>query len=151
LLGAAGDPERDLAQTDPGRMPIAEKAAAGVDFIQTQPIFDVARFAEWLDVLREHGLLDRLFVLAGVFYLDSAKRTEFLRKVPGVVMPEPMLQRMTDASDEVAEGVRIAVETIEQLTELPGVHGVHLMGIDASQAMRQVIDGSPLIHAVTQG
>jgi methylenetetrahydrofolate reductase (NADPH) len=59
FLGAAGDPERDLAPTDPARMPIAEKLAAGVDFIQTQPVFDVSRLAQWLGVLRDHGLLDR--------------------------------------------------------------------------------------------
>jgi 5,10-methylenetetrahydrofolate reductase len=150
FLGAAGDPERDLAQDEPQRLPIAEKIAAGVDFVQTQPVFDVARFARWLEVLREHGLLERLFVLAGVFYLDSAKRSEFLRKVPGVVMPEPMVQRMAAASDEATEGLRIAVETVEQLMELPGVRGIHLMGIDASEAVRQVIDRSSLIGAVKE-
>jgi methylenetetrahydrofolate reductase (NADPH) len=151
FLGAAGDPERDMAQSEPTRMPISEKAAAGVDFVQTQPVFDLARFAQWLKLLRETGLLDRVAVLAGVFFLDSARRAEFLRKIPGMVMPDATLQRMAAASDEQAEGLAVAVELVEQLMELDGVRGVHLMGIDASAQIRQVIDRSSLARIVAEG
>lgn len=150
FLGAAGDPERDLAQTDPARMPASEKAAAGVDFLQTQPVFDVARFSRWLDVLRENGLLERIFVLAGVFYIDSARRAEFLRKVPGVVLPDAMVERMAGATDERAEGLAIARELVEQLRELDGVSGVHLMGIDASEPIREIASTPILAEAVRE-
>jgi methylenetetrahydrofolate reductase (NADPH) len=148
FLGAAGDPERDLAQTDPARMPIAEKLAAGVDFIQTQPVFDVSRLAQWLGVLRDHGLLDRLFILAGVFFLDSARRAEFVANIPGVVMPESTLGRMRSATGQEAEGLRIAVELVDQLTALEGVRGVHLMGIDAATNLRRVVEDSSLAKIV---
>ncbi|HZT09035.1 MAG TPA: methylenetetrahydrofolate reductase [Chloroflexota bacterium] len=151
FLGAAGDPERDLAQTDPARMPTAEKLAAGVDFVQTQPVFDVARFSRWIDVLRENGILDRVAVLAGVFYLDSARRADFLRKVPGVVMPVAMAERMASANDEKAEGLAIARELVEQLRAVDGVRGVHLMGIDASEAIRHIADTPVLASAVSKG
>ena len=151
FLGAAGDPERDLAQTERARMPIVEKVAAGVDFIQTQPVFDVARFTDWLEVLDESGILDRCAILAGVFYLDSARRAAFLAKVPGVVMPAAMAERMSSATDEQAEGLAIAIELVEELLPLKGVRGVHLMGIDASAHLRHVVDNSELARAVAEG
>jgi 5,10-methylenetetrahydrofolate reductase len=148
FLGAAGDPERDLAQSDPARMPISEKVAAGVDFVQTQPVFDVPRFSAWLDVLRENGLLERVFVLAGVFYIDSARRAEFLRKIPGMVLPDAMAERMAGAADERAEGLAIARELVEALRGLDGVSGVHLMGIDASEALREIANTPVLAESV---
>ena len=129
-------------------MPISEKAAAGVDFVQTQPVFDIARFSAWLDVLRENALLDRVFVLAGIFYIDSAKRAEFLRKIPGVVLPDAMAERMARASDERAEGLAIARELAEELRGLNGVSGVHLMGIDASEPIREIAETPVLAEAV---
>ncbi len=150
FLGAAGDPERDLAQSDPAKMPFSEKAAAGVDFLQTQPVFDLKRFSQWLDVLREHGLLENHHVLAGIFFLDSAKRAEFLAKIPGVVMPESIASRIGAATDERAEGVRIGIELVNQLMEIDGVRGVHMMGINASDSFREIVTGSRLAEAVAQ-
>ncbi len=150
FLGAAGDPERDLAQSDPAKMPVSEKAAAGVDFLQTQPVFDLGRFSQWLDVLREHGLLENHYVLAGIFFLDSAKRAEFLAKIPGVVMPPDMAARIASAEDEQAEGVRIGIELVNNLMEMDGVRGVHLMGINASESVREIVAGSHLADAVAK-
>ena len=146
FLGAAGDPERDLA--NPDRMPFAEKADAGVDFVQTQPIFDLDRLQEWLSLLRVAGLVERVAILAGVFLLDSARRAEFVASVPGVVMPATIRERMASATDEAAEGIRLAVELVGQLADVDGVRGVHLMGIDATRAMREVVEKSVLARHV---
>jgi 5,10-methylenetetrahydrofolate reductase len=142
FLGAAGDPERDLAQAD--KPTIADKAAAGADFIQTQPVFDFERFEAWMDLVRAAGLQQRMAILAGVFVLDSAKRARFLQSVPGVVLPERIVERLAQAPDEQEEGLRIAVETANCLLTVEGIRGVHLMGIEAASAMRTVVERSDL-------
>ena len=147
FLGAAADPERDLAQPD--KMPFAEKAAAGADFVQTQAVFDVDRFLDWMKLVGAAGLHRRVAILAGIFFLDSAKRAEFLKtKVPGIVMPDAIYERMAHATDERAEGLRIAVELVERLASIDGVRGVHLMGIDATADLRAVVLNSGLARHV---
>jgi 5,10-methylenetetrahydrofolate reductase len=149
FLGAAGDPEKDLSQPD--RPTIADKAAVGADFIQTQPVFDLERFASWLALVKNAGLTERPAILAGVFILDSAKRAQFLKSVPGVVLSDETVARLEGADDEREEGLRIAVELTNQLTALEGVRGVHLMGIEASSAMRAVVERSALAELVAAG
>jgi methylenetetrahydrofolate reductase (NADPH) len=147
FLGAAADPERDLAK--PEKMPFAEKAAAGADFVQTQAVFDLARFREWLALLRASGLEKRVAILAGVFFLDSAKRAHFLKtRVPGIVMPDAMYERMAHAKDERAEGLKVAIELVDQMASLEGVRGVHLMGIDATEDLKAIVEGSGLARRV---
>jgi methylenetetrahydrofolate reductase (NADPH) len=150
-LGAAGDPERDLKQPD--NMTLAAKAESGGDFIQTQPAFDVPRFAQWVALARGQGLTDRLNILAGVFVLDSARRAEFLKEsVPGIVMPDATIERLKASADPKAEGIRLAVEQVEQLLAIDGVRGIHLMGIEATEAFRAVIEASSLgRHVATPG
>jgi len=147
FLGAAADPERDLAQPD--KMPFAEKAQAGADFVQTQAVFDVDRFLRWMKLVGAAGLPRRVAILAGIFFLDTAKRAEFLKtKVPGIVMPDAIYERMAHAPDERAEGLRIAVELVERLASIDGVRGVHLMGIDATADLRAVVLNSSLASHV---
>lgn len=147
FLGAAADPERDLAQPD--KMPFAEKAAAGADFVQTQAVFDVDRFLRWMELVGAAGLHRRVAILAGIFFLDSAKRAYFLKtKVPGIVMPDAIYERMAQATDERAEGLRIAVELVDRLASIDGVRGVHLMGIDATADLRAVAENSGLARHV---
>ncbi len=147
FLGAAADPERDLAQPD--KMPFAEKAAAGADFVQTQAVFDVDRFLRWMELVGTAGLPRRVAILAGIFFLDSAKRADFLKtKVPGIVMPDATYERMAQATDERAEGLRIAVELVDRLASIHGVRGVHLMGIDATADLRAVVLNSGLARHV---
>jgi len=152
FLGAAGDPERDLAQPD--KPTIADKAEAGADFIQTQPVFDFDRFTAWMQLVRAAGLHHQMAILGGVFVLDSAKRAEFLKSVPGVVMPDRIVERLAAAADEKEEGLRIAVETADRLLTMDGLRGIHLMGIEASSAMRAVVERSSLaqhVHAEAAG
>ena len=142
FLGAAGDPERDLAQPD--RMALAEKAAAGVDFVQTQPVFDRDRFLQWIELVRGAGLLEQVKILAGVFFLDSARRAEFLRSVPGVVLPDSTYDRLAAADDQRAEGIKLACELVDWLVTVDGVRGVHLMGIEATADMAEIVQRSTL-------
>lgn len=149
FLGAAGDPERDLAQPD--RPTLAEKVAAGADFIQTQPVFDRARFLEWMALVRARGLHERVAILAGVFFLDSARRAEFLRSVPGVVLPDSIYERLAAAADARAEGVRLACELVDWLVTVEGVRGIHLMGVEATESLAEVVRRSTLAAHVAAG
>ena len=147
FLGAAADPERDLSQ--PERMALEEKATAGADFVQTQPVFDLDRFSRWMRLVRAASLHRRLAILAGVFVLDSVRRADFLRTVPGIVMPDRIVERLASAADGRAEGLRLAVEMVDRLAGIEGVRGVHLMGVDATEGIRRVIEESGLARAGT--
>jgi methylenetetrahydrofolate reductase (NADPH) len=146
FLGAAGDPERDVANA--ANMPLTAKVEAGADFIQTQPAFDRERFARWMELVRAAGLHERVAILAGVFLLDSVRRAEFLSSVPGVVMPADIPARLAAADDPPAEGIRLARELAEWLVTVEGVRGVHLMGLDATAGIRAVVEGSRLADLV---
>lgn len=147
FLGAAADPERDLARPD--KMPFAEKAAAGADFVQTQAVFDLDRFMRWMELLRASGLHRQVAILAGIFFLDSARRAHFLKtKVPGIVMPDATHERMANAPDERAEGLRVAIELVDRLASIDGVRGIHLMGVDATADLRAVVERSSLARHV---
>ncbi len=128
FLGAAANPlggslEESFAN-------LREKAAAGADFVQTQAIYDLDAFEEWMRLVRKEWLHERLHVLAGVIPLRSPKTARFLAEhVPGIVIPREILKRMDAAADPKAEGLAIALETVRALRDVDGVHGVHLMAV----------------------
>jgi 5,10-methylenetetrahydrofolate reductase len=149
FLGAAGDPERDLKQ--PERTTLGEKAEAGADFVQTQPVFDRERFQQWINLVRGAGLADRVAILAGVFFLDTARRAEFLRSIPGVVLPDSTIERLAAAEDQRAEGIKLACELVDWLVTVEGVRGIHLMGIEATPAFAEIVQRSSLAGHVAAG
>ncbi len=112
------------------------KVTAGADFIQTQAIYDVDRFEEWMRLVRKEWLHEHVHILAGVIPLRSAKMAHFMaEKVPGVVVPRDILHRMSTAPDPRAEGLSIALRTIKALESIEGVHGVHLMAVNWEEAV----------------
>jgi 5,10-methylenetetrahydrofolate reductase len=123
-----------------------EKIAAGAQFIQTQPVFDVAPFSQWLIEIRRRD--KNVAILAGVLVLRSADQAERLAKVPGFALPEEFLTRMKEGAGE-AEGIAIAVETVRALRALPGVNGVHLYSIDWPEAVVLVARGAGLLPRPT--
>ncbi len=107
------------------------KVTAGADFIQTQAIYDVERFEEWMRLVRKEWLHEHVHILAGVIPLRSAKMAHFMaEKVPGVMIPREVLHRMENAPDPKAEGRDIALRTIQALREVEGVDGVHIMAVN---------------------
>ncbi len=128
-IGAAanpflGSPEESFAN-------LRGKVLAGADFIQTQAIYDVEAFEEWMRLVRKEWLHERVHILAGVIPLRSPKMARFMaEKVPGVVVPRDILQRIERAPDPKAEGFSIALRTIKALRKIPGVHGVHIMAVN---------------------
>lgn len=142
LVGATASPftkpiEADLAKT-------SEKIAAGVDFLQTQPVFDLATFSQWLVAVRRGASRD-VPILAGVLILRSAEQAERLGKVPGVSLGSAVIDRLKKAADAETEGVAIAVELVKELRSLPGVRGVHLYAIEWPEAVGRVVEAAGLL------
>lgn len=107
---------------------LAKKIKAGVQFIQTQAVFDVKRFSEWMERVRDWGLQKKVAILPGVMPVKSVKALQYMEKeVPGMTISEDIITRMKKTEKPKEEGVKIAVETIQKLREIKGIHGIHLM------------------------
>jgi methylenetetrahydrofolate reductase (NADPH) len=119
---------------------LAKKIRAGADFIQTQAIYELPRFIAWMDKVREQGLHEKAHILASVLPIKSVEMARRMRSgVPGMRVPDELVQRIERATDAKAEGIRICVETIEQLKRVPGVHGVHIMAVASEDAVPGIV------------
>jgi len=149
-IGAAWTPLGDPLEIRPLRL--AKKVAAGADFIQTQAVYDVDAFAGQMKVAGDLGLLDKVKILAGVIPLKAVGMARYMQKnVPGVTVPEPLVERLKAAGKEkaAAEGIKIAVEIIQKLREIPGVAGVHIMAIEWEHKVKDVVSGAGLLPRPT--
>jgi methylenetetrahydrofolate reductase (NADPH) len=142
LVGATASPftkplEADLTKT-------VEKIAAGADFLQTQPVFDLATFSQWLAEVRR--LAPRpVTIIAGVLVLRSAEQAERLAKIPGFALDERIVERLRKADDQEGEGVALAVETVRSLRALPGAGGAHLYAIEWPEGVVRVVEAARLL------
>ena len=128
FIGAAANPFADPFEFRPLRL--EKKVSAGVDFIQTQGVFDVERFARYMEMVRDRGLHEQVYILVGIIPMKSAGMARYMRDyVAGLTVTNELVKRMEEAEDAKEEGVRIAVELIEQIREIEGVHGVHIMAV----------------------
>jgi methylenetetrahydrofolate reductase (NADPH) len=128
-------------------MRLGKKIDAGAEFIQTQICFNVERLRLFMARSAELGLLERTWVLGGVFIPRSARAVRYLRdQVPGIDVPADVVERIEAAPPDRQgeEGVRIALEIVEQLRTIPGIAGVHLMSIRNVDAILRVIDEANL-------
>jgi len=145
FIGAAANP---FAKPHEFRaLRLAKKVEAGADYVQTQSVFDVAIFAEWMKALRDLGVTERCRILAGVIPLKSAGMTRYMvENVPGVLIPESIQKRMAEApTGKGAEtGLAICAELIEQLRAIDGVAGIHIMAIEWEQKVRQIVETAKL-------
>ena len=146
FLGAASNPFADLPQFRARRL--AKKVRAGADFIQTQCVFNMTRFSEFLDQARDLGLLERVFLLAGVTPLKSvAMATYMQQKVPGMDVPEAVVERLRGVPKKrvAEEGIRMACEQIAEFRETKGVAGVHLMAIEWEHRVPEIAERAGLL------
>jgi 5,10-methylenetetrahydrofolate reductase len=126
FLGAADNPSAPLAEARLARL--EKKLAAGAQFVQTQYCFDVERLERHMALVRAAGLHERIRILAGIGPIASAKTARWLRaKVPGVHVPDAIVDRLERAPDPRAEGKRICIELMRRIREIPGIAGVHVM------------------------
>ena len=128
FIGAAANPYADPFEFRVARL--AKKVKAGADFIQTQAIYDLAKFTKWMEMVTDRGLDKETHILAGVIPIKSVGMARYMRDyVSGVSVPDELITRMEQAENAKEEGAKIIVELIEQLKEIPGVHGIHIMAV----------------------
>ena len=146
FIGAAANPFVQPFDWRPLRL--AKKIAAGADFIQTQYCFDVPRFKTYMQRVRDLGLHEKAFILVGVGPLRSERAAEFMRtKVPGVYIPDEIVERLrkTPKKQKRDEGKRICVEIIQQVREIEGVSGVHIMAYRQEELVAEIVDDAQLL------
>jgi methylenetetrahydrofolate reductase (NADPH) len=125
---------------------LEKKIESGAEFIQTQIIFDIERFKEWMTDVRAGGLHQQAAILGGIMVIRSAQSARFLRDhLPGSRIPDWVIDRMEAAEDPEAEGIRIAAELTQELLSVEGVRGVHLMSVGWTKALPQVVEHAGLL------
>ncbi len=145
FIGAAENPFADPIGWRVVRL--SKKIEAGVDFIQTQCIFNLPRFAEFMTQAKDMGLLEKVKILAGITPMKSVGMAKYMaNKVAGMDVPAEMIQRMAGVAKDKqeAEGIKITVETIQKVREIPGVAGIHLMAIEWEHKVPEILKAAGL-------
>ena len=128
-------------------MRLAKKVAAGARFIQTQLIYNVDRFRDYMTQVRDLGLHDQVYILAGVGPFKSARQAAFIStQVAGMEVPHQLVERMqkTPKAAQPEEGINICCEIIEQVRGIEGVAGLHIMPVDWAEAVPEIVIRSGL-------
>ena len=144
FIGAAENPFGDPFEFRAIRL--GKKVAAGVNFIQTQCIYDMNRFKEWMKMVRDRGLHEKVHILAGVTPLKSGGMARYMAKnVSGITIPDEIIDRIVKAPKPAEEGIKFCVEQIQELKEIEGVHGVHIMAIEWEQMISRITEMAGLL------
>lgn len=145
FIGAVANPFADPFAYRVVRL--AKKVSAGAEFVQTQCIYNLNRFKEWMKGVADRGLDKKVYILGGITPLKSVRMAEYMSKnVAGMDVPEEVITRLKGVppKDQRQEGIKIAVETIQALKEMEGVHGVHIMAIEWEDAVPQMVEEAGL-------
>ena len=146
FIGAAANPFADPLAFRVVRL--AKKIGAGADFIQTQCIYNLDRFEKWMEMARDRGLTEKVFILGGVTPLKSVGMAKYMKtRVSGMDIPDEVINRMAGVPKEKQreEGTNICVETIQRLKEIEGVRGVHIMAIEWEEAVGEIAERAGLL------
>ena len=165
FVGAAAAPFADPLDFRPYRL--AKKVKAGANFIQTQLIYDIPAFKNYMEKVRELGVHEKVYILAGVGPLKSPGMARYMKNnVPGILVPDEIIDRMTAAGEPWAKlskdeltkedkkarskawketGIQICIELIQELREIEGVAGVHIMAIEWEEAVKSIAEGAGLL------
>jgi methylenetetrahydrofolate reductase (NADPH) len=146
FIGAAANPFADPFEIRALRL--AKKINAGVEFIQTQCIYDLDKFERWMEIVRKMGLHRKAFILGGVTPLKSVGMARYMKSsVSGIDIPDEVINRLKSVpKEEVSkEGIEICVETIERLKKIEGVAGVHLMAIEWEKKVPEIVEKAGLL------
>jgi methylenetetrahydrofolate reductase (NADPH) len=146
FIGAVENPFGDPQQYRVRRL--AKKVRAGAEFIQTQCIYNLDRFREFMAEVRDRGLDELVAILGGITPLKSVRMAEYMAgSVAGMDIPAPVIDRLkgVPAKEQRLEGIKIAVETIQALREIKGVRGVHIMAIEWEEAVPELVEKAGLL------
>lgn len=145
FVGAAANPFADPFEI---RVPrLAKKIKAGAEFIQTQCIYNLDRFEEWMKLTRDRGLHEKVYILAGMTPMKSAGMAKYMKnRVPGMDVPEELVKRLsgTPKEKQAEEGVKICIEDIQRLKEVEGVSGFHVMAIEWEEMVPEIVEKAGL-------
>ncbi|NQU09775.1 methylenetetrahydrofolate reductase [bacterium] len=146
FIGAAANP---FAQPYEFRViRLAKKVEAGADFIQTQCIYNMERFREWIKEANDLGLTEQVYILAGVTPMKSLGMARYMQKnVPGLDVPDWVIKRLAgvEKKQQAGEGIAICCEQIEEFKQLPGIAGVHLMAIEWEHRVPEIVEKARLL------
>jgi len=146
FIGAAANPFGDPHEYRIYRL--ANKIDAGADFIQTQCIYNMPRFRDFMKKAVDMGLTEKAYLLAGVTPMKSARMAQYMAKmVPGMDVPEELIERLKGAGKgkQAEEGIKFAIEQIEEFKEMEGVAGVHLMAIEWEHKVPEIAERAKVL------
>ena len=146
FIGAAANPFADPFEWRVHRL--AKKVAAGVDFIQTQCIYNMEKFRNFIKLANDMGLTEKVYILAGVTPMKSVGMARYMKaKVPGMDVPDEIIKRLqgVDKTKVADEGIKIACEQIEEFKELKGVAGIHLMAIEWEHKVPEIAERAKVL------
>ena len=144
FIGAAANPFSDPIESRVDRL--EKKVDAGVDFIQTQSVFNIEKFQYWMDEIRARQIDKKVHILAGITPLKSVKMTERMQfHVPGVDLPIGIADRIKKAEDPKKEGFNISLDLIEKIKDISGIHGIHITALFWEQIIPSIVKESSLI------
>ncbi len=145
FVGAAANPFADPFEI---RVPrLAKKIKAGAEFIQTQCIYNLDKFEEWMKLARDRGLHEQVYILAGMTPMKSAGMAKYMKnRVPGMDVPDALVKRLADTPKEkqAEEGIKICIEDIQRLKEVEGVSGFHIMAIEWEERVPEIVEKAGL-------
>jgi len=146
FIGAAANPFADPFELRVARL--AKKVSAGVDFIQTQCIYNLDKFELWMEGVRSRGLHERCYIMAGITPMKSAGMARYMKnRVPGMDVPDDVVKRMAGVPKEKQpeEGINICIESIQRLKEVEGVAGFHIMAIEWESKVPEIVEKAGLL------
>jgi methylenetetrahydrofolate reductase (NADPH) len=165
FVGAAAAPFADPIDFRPYRL--GKKVKAGASFVQTQLIYDIPAFKTFMEKVRQLGLHEQVYILAGVGPLKTPGMARYMKdSVPGLWVPDELISRMEQVGtpwanipkDELTkedkkarseawkqEGIQICIELIQQIREIEGIAGVHIMAIEWEEAVKPIVEGAGLL------
>jgi len=146
FIGAASNPFADPFEWRVHRL--AKKIGAGVDFIQTQCIYNMEKFREFIRQANDMGLTEKAYILAGVTPMKSLGMAKYMKgKVPGMDVPDEIIKRLQGAAkgQQAEEGIKIALEQIAEFKEMKGVAGVHLMAIEWEHRVPEIAERAGML------
>lgn len=145
FIGCAENPFADPFEIR--AMRLAKKVAAGADFVQTQCVFNVDKFEKWMEMVRDLGVHEKVYILAGITPCKSIGMARYMKtSVPGMDVPDELIERLKGVPKEKVseEGIKIAVEAIERVRQIKGVAGVHIMAIEWEEKVPVIVEAAKL-------
>jgi methylenetetrahydrofolate reductase (NADPH) len=145
FVGAAANPFADPFEIRVSRL--AKKIKAGAEFIQTQCIYNLDKFEEWMRGVRDRGLHEKTAIMAGLTPLKSAGMARYMKnRVPGMDVPDEVVKRLADTpkDKQADEGIKICIESIQRLKEVEGVRGFHIMAIEWEEKVPEIVEAAGL-------